>query len=259
MRLGPKIQITLAFGVSFGLAIGLPLGWGLSQFHPSNEHQRASDSAQHAKATPDASGESNKPEAAPKQPEYHRDWWGPEAFLVYVTVPLMVFTGFLFKSTRDLARDARRSSASALKMAREEYIASHRPRMRVREFKMIGPGDGNAIRWTLSNVGGSNAVIRGVRAGIQYAVNNEDLPAPSYDRCQELTTMQRFAPGNLDEQVTLPLHLKGADAARWLYVFGYVAYADELGNGFLTAFIRKYDWPRGRFVAANDPDYEHED
>ncbi|MDP1749795.1 MAG: hypothetical protein Q8L22_10070, partial [Reyranella sp.] len=146
-----------------------------------------------------------------------------------------------------------------LKHMRREFIAAHRPRMKVREFNHIADG-GNAIRWTLSNVGGSKAIIRGVRATTRLTKADDDLPAPDYSRCEEITTMTAFEPGNLDEQVTLRLPANwGYDSARWLYVFGYVAYGDELGNGFQTAFIRRHDWPRGRFVPVNDPDYEHED
>ncbi len=44
-----------------------------------------------------------------------------------------------------------------------------------------------------------------------------------------------------------------------LYVMGWVQYIDDLKTPRRTAFCRKYEFSKGRFLAVDDPDYEHQE
>lgn len=189
------------------------------------------------------------------------------AVLCVVTGILAWFTYALYRTTANLAVKTMEASDASIKvaveaaaLARAEFIASHRPRMTVREFSYTDSSREDSIRWTLANVGGSKAIIRDVRARILLAMDDVELPPVDYSRCEEVITMAAFEPGGLDSQVTLRFMPNFRhDGAKSLYVFGHILYADEMERGFQTAFIRRYERSRDRFVTVNDPDYDHED
>lgn len=149
----------------FGLAIGLPFAWGFSQFHRSSQPHEEPHTYRHPPII-----QSEKAQTTPKQPNDH-DWWGPEAWLLYVTVPLMIFTGLLYKSTSALALDTRKASAKALaastkamNLANREFEATHRPWISIKSMAPVSSfviDDGGAhvaIEFVLENVGKSPAV-----------------------------------------------------------------------------------------------------
>jgi hypothetical protein len=221
------------------------------------ERHGQSTPRQHATGTPP----SQEAQAAPKEPQEqpNRDFMGPEWWLVWVTIPLALFTAALFFVTWRLARDAART-------AKSEFVATHRPHIRLREFHCVGGPDQPAtIRFTVFNAGGSKAIIRGGSGKAEFLLSGRPLPPPTFVAAKDIEMMDAFDAGAIQERVSFPLAYTGyaiEDQNRSgpsLFFYGYIAYADEMGHTFLTAFCRVYNPSTFRFRKVDDPDYEYED
>jgi hypothetical protein len=261
----PKAIVVVVWALVFGLAIGLPLGWGFSQFRQSSQVPRQT-------TEPPAQGQSGH--AQSPETYWERLTIDPIAsgtlLLCLITGVLARYTYRLFRVTADLARDTKIASDKALaasteatNLARQDFVATHRPRIRLREFRLVELGSGRlGVRCTLTNIGSGKALIGGMGAKVRLFVRDE-LPPVDYMGTESISLMKTFRPGALDEQVTIscPIateKLKEAIEYRDLYVFGYVAYRDEMDNGYMAAFCRRYDRFLNRFRVVDDPDYEYE-
>lgn len=198
-----------------------------------------------------------------------------DIFMVLFTAAIAGFTWRLYKSTDNLWK----SGEKQIQLAREEFIASHRPRLILRHVTMKGPTDDLVpiedgkpiiIRWTLVNIGDSPAKI--VESGVTAFLGSKifdvrDLQGTKLEtmetgeiktggrsaRTYTMTTKDIKFPnyGSLYETL-----IKGDNA---IYFWGFIEYADLNGIERRTAFCRRYDPHEERFVIVDAPDHEYAD
>lgn len=149
-------------------------------------------------------------------------------------------------------------------VGRLQFLAAHRPLLRVRYFKQTSDGD-EAIRvaFTIVNIGTGPAELAGSRVAIEF-FSPRALPTPFYLGGQDITAPRRFEPGATDEYsigfpVTKNRVLELEATGKNLFIFGTIIYADDNGDTRTTAFCRRWDTRADRFYSVEDTDYEHED
>ena len=164
-------------------------------------------------------------------------------------------------------------------VGRLDFLATHRPKLRVRNVVIVPIEDATHSPTLLmsdeliegalfvSNYGDSVANIDEMLIKVFWT--NSELPmrrpyeqevgVQITDRSVRPGTAQQFnfksdkAIGNRDSNDILT----GQNCR--LFVMGWFSYKDEGDVQRRTAFCRKYDPPSGRFRRVDDPDYEHEE
>lgn len=179
--------------------------------------------------------------------------------LVFVTATLALVTGGLFFYTRLLAQDAART-------AKSEFLASHRPRIRVRQFKIISVNDDLAfVRFSAVNVGDTVAKGLTCRASPQYFDRSATLP-PYIDVPFKLVATPEDLPRGHSREIEIKVIkpmlglAERLAAGLALHVYGVLEYANEDSSShWTTGFCRQEQITDERFTAVDDPDYEYED
>lgn len=194
------------------------------------------------------------------------------------------------KAMEDVAREMGRSAAAAqdaanvakesVGLAKKEFAASHRPKLRVHEifterfgavfgpstpqgFPMFRPGEPMKGELYVTNIGDTAATI--IESNILVFLTEEPLPmrAPF-----EIATFQRpFRAQRLEPGQTIEgrfVDVKGETAnvdprSTQVYVMGQIGYQDDNSVPRRMLFCRQYDGMLRRFVAVDNADYERED
>jgi hypothetical protein len=158
-----------------------------------------------------------------------------------------------------------------IRLARQEFISTHRPELVVRRISLHDRDRSARVRvqWIVANIGASPGKIVESNATLRFYEG--PLPAiPNYDN--DTASM-----GNMEihSGVSAPINKTFAfNAENWfsyfanekdgggpngLYFFGYVLYEDGLKRLRHMAFCGRYDPKTERFVSVGDPNYEHEE
>jgi hypothetical protein len=208
------------------------------------------------------------------------DWWVAifTGLLFIATSALWIFTWLLWRTTRTAVRDG----TQALKLANDEFIAGHRPRLRVRNIVVepTRPHHGTKLpplaanqpvigQLYISNTGSTDAVIIESCCVVYWTDRELPMERP-YEGKPVFQGWERFrlrAGGSTPETFAnlevLPPDVANSIArgdGNWqLYVMGWVSYEDAIGTPRRTAYCRRYRADVGRFRAIDDPDYEHEE
>lgn len=156
-------------------------------------------------------------------------------------------------------------------LAREEFVASHRPKIILRNVSVIEEDGIEKILYSLINIGESKATIvnswilgefimkgdaiRNMRCAGHDDLGNVEL-APGEDR-----DFIYVVPTDAGSSLYMRL---GRDAIRMtlykdadFYFAGSIRYADDLGNIRTSVFRRKFD--NGGFYKTDNPDHEYAD
>jgi hypothetical protein len=182
------------------------------------------------------------------------------------------------------AADAAKEAASAARISANAQIAMAetmaRPRIRVRNIvvhppRVLGhhplifhPNQLVSGQLYAVNIGGSRARLIEVHCQVFWPNAGEHtLPMERPYEGQEPAPYRVPLESGESTPITFGSdRLIGAresdeilSGMRDIYVLGNIAYADNRGVIRRTAFCRKYDRARRRFVAVDDPDYEHEE
>jgi hypothetical protein len=201
----------------------------------------------------------------------------PEEAIARYNLGLMIFTGVLAIATIGLGA----ISISQLRLARAEFAATHRPRIRIKHVWLVALGSDKPVTVEIvyANVGDAKAVVS--RIGMDFNVINPDTPLPGnmtaperpyvkYPECGlgvTVGTGNVTSLGSLDEWRVAAIR----DGKKLLCCFGFIEYSDvgpkETRKIRRTAFCRIYKPSAnpidgmGRFVRPDkpDPDYEYED
>jgi hypothetical protein len=177
------------------------------------------------------------------------------------TIALGISTIFLWRETRDLA-----------KLGREEFVATHRPKLIVRDVSAGGGSD--QILYMLVNIGGSKATIVESWIHIEFWTDNIPIRNMRSHGHNDLGNLV-IRPGDFaDLTFSVPVEfssylLFGKNALRLedigrrqagnCYFAGTVVYADDLGNRRRMVFRRRWDEVRGGFYPTGDPEHEYSD
>ena len=185
-------------------------------------------------------------------------------------VTIACYTKSLTKSTEEQLEQLRAS----VKLAREEFNATHRPKIVVRPVKLdlttrdARGSETATVSWNIVNTGTAPATI--VDANATLKITAERLPAlPEYDDAHTEVAHTNLLPGVSQPMVTRfqakydgwfdLFEAAQQESSSTIYLFGYVQYVDAARRIRETCFCRKYDHDTQRFTAADDPNYEYED
>jgi hypothetical protein len=150
--------------------------------------------------------------------------------------------------------------------SREEFVARHRPLLRVR-WARVGKVDidGNKIQvnFGIVNAGGSDAVITASSINAEFLADT-DWPTPHDYPVNNIVVGERIVPG-ASSPFVLPMNgLRNLtdiaeEEMQHLRFYGYVVYQDVLKNRRTTYFCRQYRRELDRFMPVDNPDYESAD
>lgn len=189
-------------------------------------------------------------------------WWAiisrvfPDTISVY-TLALTVFTGGLWLSTHRLAG----AGVEQIKLAREEFVASHRPRIRVKFIQGPFLEDGHKFVWVIiANVGETKATIRFLGVDLAYQYENTWLPPGLEAGAKKVDPISLIS----GERRTFKVVSRIIDSNTFptihsLSCVGQIVYTDDTGIQRETGFFRT--WSRGieQFVPSDNQEYEYED
>jgi hypothetical protein len=150
-----------------GLTVGLPLTFVFSEFHPSQQPSPASGEQARSEQQRPSSGEQKSQSDQRGADKAPHSLVGPEWSLVWVTIglcgitaALALYTAFLYRTTRKLAIDAKATGDKQVAIAEKQiaivemqtnifnkqkeitslqYLAEHRPRLKVRNVNIMPP------------------------------------------------------------------------------------------------------------------------
>jgi hypothetical protein len=196
---------------------------------------------------------------------------GHDHIIAFGTCLIALFTYVLYRSTNNLWK----VSKEQIDLARDEFLFTHRPRLKVRRVFIPPPIElmlGQELNASIEivNIGGNEATIFWSRYRIyfgkdDYSIVGHYVPPhvlpggrvvfePGSRYIFELVDR---VPQNVAESGTLIRPKFGEDDWK-MYIIGEVRYQDRLGTIRHLGFCRKMQGDH-RFRAVNDPDYEYED
>lgn len=198
------------------------------------------------------------------------------SFALLSTIAVAFFTGTLWTATRQQVILTRES----IELARKEFNASNRPKLRVRNVVMRPPNIRDPLsqpfdplnlihgQFYISNTG--NAAARIVEGHAEIWTHDGDrLPMdrpyegkPGNIQSQILVEAGSSAPMTMANDSFLPdqeMSVRIKTGVQRIYVMGWLEYLDASLVRRRMAFCRKYDASLSRFVPVDNPDYEHEE
>lgn len=262
-----------------------PLHWGKPEpGSPDSPYSKAAPDLRGTKQVPltvevvrsDADQEKERRErenAQHKEAEEHElvkaTWW-----LVVVTATLATFTAMLYLSTRRIAIDARETGAAALlastaatNLARQEFVASHRPELTVREvgWDRLDMNGGevttyDAIMLVIANRGRNPCTIVESAFELRSGLPRGFLPPLGANALGPLTfeagqfEARRYLITSEEEGLTV-----GARTLSDSYFCGTIIYEDSLKVRRRYVFLRICKRGSDDFARTDDPDHEYTD
>jgi hypothetical protein len=155
-----------------------------------------------------------------------------------------------------------------LRLARAEFISTHRPRLIVRQFnldKPVLPDQIINVQYSIINIGDTNAILTAIAGeialwdGFQWEERGIDpiavaVPHQVIKNGERIhgTIQSRFKP---TEKQAKAIELQDST----IYAAGELTYMDDLNTQRRTGFMRKHDFSHNRFSATETSDYEYQD
>ena len=207
------------------------------------------------------------------------------AIVALFTAVLSIFTIGLYRETAGLreaadrqkidtqkalesAEKAATAAAEQTKLARDEFNAAHRPRLKLRlaAITNLTAGQPMEVLFRIANVGdalGRTVVFQREIGTCEPGEFARGLPdyvhSPS-------TVTGEILPGDYFEVAylgALAIEQSEIEAVSLgsldLVLYGEIACTDINGNDHRSGFFRRYDPKKGRFCIADDPDLEYDD
>ena len=153
----------------------------------------------------------------------------------------------------------------SIDLARDEFIASHRPVIVVRAVHfntVMTPNHTIKMRFIATNTGDTEATILTVGAKIVKGQKHvPEIPGefPALNTKVIILKSGEFSEWTFETDFVVTPGDFSAIQVKSLIIFcvGFVQYRDSLGAGHLTGFGRQYDTERGGFFAIDHPTYEY--
>lgn len=182
------------------------------------------------------------------------------------------------RETVATAEDSADIARKSVDLARDEFNATHRPKLIVRRIAPIEHEDNGypiGVRYAVHNVGDGVATIVAMSEKIWLPGDSINLPAiPPYDIAIEQSIMLESGDWRefrcitpVDDREELAFRFGFGEAkspinpatdADILFL-GYIDYVDRLGRKRQTAFLRLFDCKVKRFNPINHHEYEYQD
>jgi hypothetical protein len=186
--------------------------------------------------------------------ERDHDDWLAASFALFA-----IFTGSIWWSTHRLWVATKES----LQLAKQQYEAAHRPRLRVRRIRLEPPETGNPVRvsFEVVNIGDTNARI--IRSVLELQVTNLKGESTAHQATPPIPEIYAGETHLIEAEIGPPFQgewtLNSSMSGR-IFISGIIKYQGAM-HSMETAFERFYDYKSRRFWPAksSDPDHEHED
>jgi len=152
--------------------------------------------------------------------------------------------------------------------AHKEFMATHRPRMRVRSVHIYNLGTTRPMEISvfIVNVGETEATVTHFGADIALQQNGQwedSVPSPSMRRLDEQAPMKSGVglayPASDESPMSRAAFERVLAGKSHLFVVGEVRYVDSIDTVRHTGFIFFYEKHGQRFVPYTDPSYSYED
>jgi hypothetical protein len=150
----------------------------------------------------------------------------------------------------------------SVRLAREEFLSTHRPRIRVRRVLV----DKDRVSYTIANVGDTPAHITGGVVRLTFRPREFGPPSLQPVEGVKISGETLHAGGQLNFSLEDPETIAKFEFARpfphenqsgTLYLYGAIKYTDDVGAIRETGFCRLFE--REQFVRSDNPDLEYED
>jgi hypothetical protein len=233
-------------------------------------------------------------ESAAKNTRLNKDGWDKAAvisnYLLFIVACLYSYFGWglwaeISASTLVASRQLE-AIRDQSKIASETLIVQFRPRLIVRSVVVIPLVQGDRAflfnkneflkgQFDVANVGNNIARVTESFCTVHWQKGPLPMIRPyqgrdGNDPISKGTVIKGGEWGTVDFISERPLDIDHAELGTFgfegltprvwhLWIMGWIAYDDRLGFGRRISFCRVYDSAMDRFVAAEDPDYEHED
>jgi len=178
-----------------------------------------------------------------------------------------------FKTSLDHLKTQADTSLEQIKLAREEFDATHRAKltiraMTLREVKLAGC---TGIEMVISNIGEGEAIIVTRDIRIRFSRVPPPLEDPDLYFPAAALPIEKIAPGatmvtthvvtfDLDSFLSEQENAESnPEFVSRLMVWGRIGYKDESEIRRNVSVWRYFDFKTRRFIRTNDPDYEYED
>lgn len=272
--------INLPKPIAIALAVCIALGFG-SVVWWSSAHQPER-----------AKYESHPQKAVQISPDERiANYTGWLAVLTAALVGGALIQGYFLLRADNTARISADAARRAVQMASAEYVASHRPKLRIRNIVVDPPKSENGQIWPLlhpghlvcgqlfiANVGGNRADILDGHCLVFWNKGGLPMRPPYEGGGDNLRALRRTLLSGESTPVAFqsnqPMDGGGPTIGRDviggtnLYVMGWVTYADKNNDVRQTCFCREFrliDKDKrmlgadGRFLPVDNLDYEHEE
>jgi hypothetical protein len=162
-----------------------------------------------------------------------------------------------------------RQVAKTIALSREEFISTHRPRLKIREIDWDNSLGTPPIKisYAVVNVGETPAHIFERRNRIYFSQTDEPLHGRVGWTTDQMFHEENTIPGGkrgyFQYETTGKIHdewpSRVINGKLGLKVVGEIGYRDNNGVERWVGFLRSYDWKFRRFRIVDDPDYEYAD
>jgi hypothetical protein len=181
------------------------------------------------------------------------------------------------KEAADAARETAKAANESAILAREEFLSTHRPKIRVKHFWLAGDiwqDEPLIVNLTCVNTGTVDALLHEI--GIKYFIVRSDRVIPTEPDIPAIHRFfgQRLSSGlnynipnmTVGQKFTPDQNSVIQNKTSNLYCVGYISYLDSSTRMRITGFCRKLEFGpnisiigNSRFSVVEDPDYEYED
>jgi hypothetical protein len=180
------------------------------------------------------------------------------------TIAIAAFTLTLWRATTEQGRLTR----DTLRFARDEFIATHRPRIVIRHVQFAGGnsyrvGKKLCISFRFWNAGDTEAKIVEICTDVIVAGIIEYL-SPRFHRYKPTGLFIKAGDGDLYEAVSHDVFSNVDQASlvgvrSHIFLVGYITYEDGVGGTRQKGFCRRYLPWTNRFIVEKESDYEYDD
>lgn len=233
-----------------------------------------------AQASAQAANGSNKVVRPETPDERLADYTGALAIFTAALVALAVLEVFFLAKTDAIAKrhadNAEKQMLLAGKQAdiqekqkeisRLQFLTTHRPKIKIRQLNkgVASVTDGLAFTYMAVNFGEANASLVEHNRTIIFSTAARGTLVNESKTKESLHGV--LAPGEFvvvkfrEPEITNPAFAAQINSGEIpICIFGYFAYADDLGKVRRTGFYRQYQGGVRRFVAIDDPEFEYAD
>lgn len=166
------------------------------------------------------------------------------------------------KATAEASINAANSAREQVVLAREEFIASHRPRLKIRNFRIAPVSkDKILIQYRVVNVGDTTATIVNWNQSTVFMPKKIFPALPVYAPSNSLIGVLPLEsgmswPGVIEMAEENIGGVEGRIRQEFLYVYGFIRYSDRLKNERELFFCRLFNPETERFeIGDEEHDY----